>query len=324
MLVHEFSVSPDEPADNGNTPLDNATATGSFECCLLLLGLGADPQTLLNQDMFNMVAMTGCRDNAGRPNDDNMEYMGGPRKIGELLRLISLSGKLMLELDHEATFRTESTPATVAQDFLNGRFRCELIDKQAESSEDPPDDPSFTPLQYALSISHYNSILALLELGADPNAYINEMPPLHLAVLTQQPALVALLLANGADPNLADPDGEHPIHQANIYHIVQFDVPDRVEIINDWEDGLLDVDVAADRQQAAETSAAQRLFSETESGDLERAPNRESITAMLYMLREAGANLEARDAKGQTAMMRAVAYDDIGTVETLKALGAKN
>ena len=62
-----------------------------------------------------------------------------------------------------------------------------------------------TALGAAAAAAHVDTVLALLEAGADANAPSrDDLPPLHQAVMGGATGAVAALLAREADPNLVD------------------------------------------------------------------------------------------------------------------------
>jgi adenosylhomocysteine nucleosidase len=72
-----------------------------------------------------------------------------------------------------------------------------------------------TPLHSAVSASHVESAVALLDAGADPNARQGQgFTPLHSAAANGDRDTIAALRSHGADPTLASDDGKTPAELA--------------------------------------------------------------------------------------------------------------
>jgi ankyrin repeat protein len=79
-----------------------------------------------------------------------------------------------------------------------------------------------TPLHWAADCRHAQASRILLENGADPNLYTDDMnaTPLHFACSVfrgthkSSPDVVSLLIASGGDVAARDKDGETPLHYA--------------------------------------------------------------------------------------------------------------
>ena len=250
-----------------------AVTTGSIECLHLLLSLGADSKPLANQDLFTTVAMTGSRDS--------------PEHTTAIGNRILLS--LICSVVHEVHF-DESKPGeaqAAVQDLLNGRYQVQEEDSGKCGS----------PLELCLSISNYDSVFALLDLGADPNS-VNYMPSLHVAVSLREPMLTALLLSYGADPNLtARDDNNHtPLHQADTTSLTTFYEPPRNRV----------------------TSYLEYLDDETDGKSAIAVRTKACIAVLLSF----GADIEAQDCNGDTALMRRIIEDDFDIAEYLLSQGA--
>lgn len=84
------------------------------------------------------------------------------------------------------------------------------------SGADPDEQGAATPLYFASQRGHTESVVLLLDYGADPNALSKWGTPLHIASRQGHEEVVELLLARGADPNLRG--GEYdatPLHGAS-------------------------------------------------------------------------------------------------------------
>ena len=312
-----------------STVLAVAACSGGLECCLLLLALGASPDPALSQSLFTSVAMTGCRGRKG------LTDSGGPGRIRELLRTLQACASVALDARDETTIRTSSTSATVGQHLLDGTFRYQSLAPDGTPAPDENEEEQFfSPLQYALSITHYDSTMALLGLGANPNNFCDQHPPLHLAVLTQQPVLVALLLANGADPNIRDVpeyDCAVPLHVANGFQEVSFYLPPVLEIVDIWDRTSPTADAKRAEpsvmqcDQDLEHDAADRKDDQKcrmlHYGNSNNNP--ECVVAIIHILVSAGADINAHDSKGRTALALALEMEDTLTAATLRSLNAQ-
>jgi ankyrin repeat protein len=286
-LIQKFNVSPNISSDAGITAIEMAARTGSIECLRLLLSLGADPQPLADQHLFTSVAMTGVRKSAER------SPVTGTRTLLSLIRSVV-----------ESNYSDESTPgdetqaaaadAVAVQELLDGRYRVKVEDLAACGS----------PLEICISVSNYTSVFSLLGLGADPDVFNHHLPPLHVAVSLREPVLTALLLAYGADPNLrarGDYNQDTPLHQADAISLTAFYDPPRNQVTTYTEylgDGIEAVDTGGDAAIAARIEAC--------------------IAVLLF----GGADIEARDAKGNTPLVRRVIEGDFDTAEYLISRGA--
>jgi ankyrin repeat protein len=73
--------------------------------------------------------------------------------------------------------------------------------------------PTGMPLLMAIQCDEPEIVAVLLAAGADPNYALppSDTTPLIRAVTAAYPAIVQLLLAAGADPNAPQPDGTTPL-----------------------------------------------------------------------------------------------------------------
>lgn len=261
-----------------------AALTGSVECLHLLLSLGADPEPLAEQDLFTTVALTGAR---------TFPQRSRAVDIRTLLSLIC--GVVQSNHLGDITAGEEPQDAAVAvHSLLDGRYRIKVDDIASCGS----------PLELCLSVSNYESVFALLDLGADPNSFNHNLPPLHIAVSLREPIMTALLMAYGADPNLRarnDYNLDTPLHQADTTSLTAFYDPPRNQVTTYADyvgDAIEIVDTDSDAAVALRVKAC--------------------IAVLLF----GGADIEARDGKGNTPLMRRVMEGDLATAEYLLSRGA--
>ncbi|KAF6519766.1 hypothetical protein HZS61_016183 [Fusarium oxysporum f. sp. conglutinans] len=270
-LVRDFSMHPDTKSDYGDTPIERAAETGSIDCVRLLISLGADIKPLADQELFSSVVITGTRNT----------IKDSP--VSGTASLLSLLCRAVEE---------DSEDPTSGQTLINGRYM--------SGNENEGIAPG-SPLELAVSVLNYDSVIALLNLGADPNTY-NYLPPLQIAVSLREPLLALLLLTHGALPNtVSRTDGDTALHCANEVNGTEFAEAPRNEIIP-WQQFVKEeveaIDVDSDESLTARVKAC--------------------ITILLYF----GADLEARNSEGETALVLAVRMGDYSTAKYLLQMGA--
>lgn len=248
-----------------------AASTGSIESIYLLLSLGANPEPLVNQELFSEVSMTGIRDSPER---------------SESHTLLSLLCDIVRDLH-------PSDSHTAECDILNGRYR--ILPEEIETCG--------SPLELSISVLNYDSIIALLSLGADSNS-VNTTPSLHIAVSLREPILTCYLLSYGADPNLRSREeqgGSTALHEADTKSLTAFFDPPRNQVTSYTEH-------LAEGVEAVDT--------DSEEAVLER--EKACIAVLLHF----GADIDARDYKGETAYMQRIREGDVETAEFLLEMGA--
>ena len=109
---------------------------------------------------------------------------------------------------------TEDTPLN---DAITWRIKPELIAMLLEAGADPniPDEGGDTALHKAAATGDIAVVKLLLDAQADINALtVWRYTPLTIAIFNEAEEVVALLLEAGADPTIADADGNKPWHHA--------------------------------------------------------------------------------------------------------------
>jgi ankyrin repeat protein len=279
VLIQDYHFSPNTKSESDLTPIEIAVMTGSIDCLQLLLSLGADPKPLADQDLFTEVAITGSR--------------GTPTRSVATGNRILLSTIAGIVSNMHSDGERSGEPCAAVQDLLNGRYQV----------DDGDIGQSGSPLELCISASNYDSVVALLGLGTNPNS-INHTPSLHLTVSLREPVLVALLLAYGANPNLK---GGVAVNEETALH--QADVKSETMV--------------HDLHRNAVTSYKKHLSKdvnpvETDSQFAILARTKACIDILLFN----GADIEAQDRNGDTPLMLRVLQGDLETAQYLLDKGA--
>ncbi len=155
-------------------------------------------------------------------------------------------------------------------------------------------DPKRCPgiMELATSINNIEAVRILLQAGVDPNAKTDgTYTPLCSAIRDNRHDIVALLLANGADPNL--PDSEYPAFKCVTHHRAHF-LPQLV-------------------------AAGARL--DQPKGIVEKAIAYNDKEALTFLL-DNGANPNERGENANTPLTSAILGDKVELVELLLEKGA--
>ncbi|KAF2201712.1 ankyrin [Delitschia confertaspora ATCC 74209] len=190
----------------------------------------------------------------------------------------------------------DANPRAAVQALLDGRYKIpgqEITD-------------CGSPLELAISVLNYDSTLALLNLGADPNA-VNCMTPLHVAVSLREPVLAALLLAYGADVNIrsreivgGEKEGNTALHLADTTSITALFDPPRNEVTSYSEvvaEGVEPVDI------------------DTEDAAIAR------VKGCIVVLLQFGADVNAQNQVGETPLFQRVREGDFEIAKFLRDKG---
>ena len=162
---------------------------------------------------------------------------------------------------------------------------------------------SLTPLHVGSALGGVTFIAASLAAGADPNVRNRHgFAPLHAAAVFGQVAAIEVLLAAGANPHATAHNGQTPLHRAALARKLQ-----------DMVDGL----VSLRARHPAEPDA---------SGPMDGPPPLRypafAGSAAIEALLGAGANPDARDVHGASAVHHGAHGGDAAALEALLAAGA--
>jgi cytohesin len=164
------------------------------------------------------------------------------------------------------------------------------------------DDDGWTPLHGAANLGSVAAILALAELGAEIDARDNlEETPFLLAVRANENPAAAIALINlGADVNAADKRGWTALH-------ITAARAEDPRSLDDWIEAGAEVE-------------ARTVIGETPLHVAARL--NPSAAVIEHLVKDLGANLEARDGDGWTPFLGAARAGLVENVTALAALGA--
>lgn len=160
------------------------------------------------------------------------------------------------------------------------------------------DKNGYTALMRAIENGRDGLISKLLKKGADINARNNNgTSVIMIAIENGNTYLARKLLDQGADVSDMNEDGDTPIVFAAIAHQKLLDEKDVVEdMVDNYEAIPNELDIVKAKIEA--------------------------IESLIYRLKDKGANIDAQDNEGLSAIMRAVRDEDINLVKILLEHGA--
>ncbi len=231
--------------------------------------------------------------------------------------------------------RTNLVPLNFAAFWRAKKSRIKLLRRLLEAGADvhSADSQGYTPLHDSVYDNEPEPVQLLLEAGADANAATAQgFTPLHLAALDNADKVAELLLTHGSRVNTAANDGETPLAFAAMTgnaDLVRTLLRAGANANTAETDGMTPLLRAAYYGDSAEVlqllaEAGANLHATTQdsgAGALHYAApgGREANLRALLAL---GADVNARDKLGATALLRAVAMRQSACVQLLLEAGA--
>lgn len=356
-LLLEAGADPNVPSSARETPLHGAAEWGDLAVVDRLLEAGADVGAL---DQYGATPLHRAVDpevirrlfEAGA--DAKARDSGSNTRLHWSLGENRLTLDVLLEAGAGADVNARNADRETPLHKASGRSENELMTWLLELGADPNarDRRGWSPL-HAAAMSRAaagSPIATLLEAGADPNARATADydgraqhadagdTPLHMtAGASDDSSRVALLLAAGADPNTSNAKGETPLHRAagskhlaNVRALLAAsgDADRRTET----GDTPLHLGVTHGRRSAVGPASWwywdswRPIWKVTpHPADTDWAAYQEKHprdTALVGALVRAGADLSARNDRGETPLGRAARYGSARLVEKLLELGA--
>ncbi len=231
----------------------------------------------------------------------------------------------VLDVDFIYTL-TESTepPLTLPEAAGSGDINevKSLIAKSVDLNVWDP-GPSYRPLPSAVINGHKQVVELLIAKGADVKAGDDaNKKPLHYAAEKGHKEIAELLIAHGADVNAKDNEGRTPLHcvaEEGYTEIAELLIAHGADINAKDAQGWTPLDLAMERGH----QGIIRLLSK--SGDVSISINMAAYAGDLQRVEkfiDEGADVDAKDEEGQTALHHAAKGADIEMVELLIAKGA--
>ncbi len=279
-----------------NTPLILAVKHNFEPVSALLLAHGADPNLMATLPRPGWTV--------------NLSELGAPLHFAianhnEPIVSLLLSNHANIELRDPSN----KTPLEIAVDAKKTEIARLLLDAGANVNPESNDSQVSCPLCRAASAGDTNMASLLLSRGADPNPFFhfysgdyNPMTALMAAVASDHPNTVGILLQNKADPNLKTEKGATAIW----YGLGNRQSPK--SLISLFEYG-------ADPNQT-DNGRLPPLMAIARSDQFSSATDRVAVAKLMI---DKGANVNAKDPNGDTALHFAVAYHRPEMVELLLA-----
>src|SRR5688572_18064781 len=239
----------------------------------------------------------------------------------------------------------DAEPATVVDDLESALYAAArggrvdralaLLDAGANAHALPPADErdQRTLPMLAAMLPDLRLLRALIQHGADLNAAHGGMAPLLAATRDSwhgRPEAVMTLLANGADPRVADADGNTPLHHAarssdpGVAALLR-DAAAEIDVVN--ADGItpLGIACAAGNWRLARfllERGAKPELANASPALLAAAGTEEDDVAGVQLLLKHKAKVDARDVRARGALHEAARCGHVAIAETLLAAGA--
>ncbi|GAB2256946.1 hypothetical protein Droror1_Dr00023005 [Drosera rotundifolia] len=218
-LVEELKLDVNVVDGDGETPLIHAARQGQTATAKYLLEHGADAT------IASSLGATALHHSAGIGNV-------------ELVRLLLSKG---VDVDSESD---AGTPLVWAAGHAQKDAAEVLLEHHANPNAETEDD--ITPLLSAVAAGSLPCLKLLIQAGAKVNISAGGATPLHIAADNGSSEIINCLLDAGADPNVADEDGQKPIQVAAAggnREIVEMLLPltSPIKFVHEWTvDGILE------------------------------------------------------------------------------------
>lgn len=250
---------------------------------------------IANRNFAMAEELLGRSDKAGpSPSNDNLlvRAMAGNAPEAFLRKLASFP-------DVDVNGMTQKEGSALHFAIVNGRRDYfDLLLSLDGLTVTQPNREGKSPVLSAVAHSNADFVIALLKKGASPDDGGKQMmTPLTAAVYNDNHVMIELLLSHKADPGAEGVNGETPIYVAA-----------RAGNIRAVKTLLA----------AAETQDKKLVLEPALRGAAEAGHGR-----VLELLIAAGADVNAADNEGRTALMKAVASDQLETLDILVKAGAK-
>jgi cytohesin len=275
--------------EHGETALSKAAEHGRVEVIRILLRAGADVNARANDgDTALYRCLKGSPSESARP------------VLAELLAA---------RADVTLKYEDGETALHAAADTGNPEAMKALITAGAEV--DARDDPGHTALYACACTGRREEMAVLIAAGADVNARAPDGgTPLMSAALCGQADVVSLLLASKADARLADKNGVTAL--LNVAHF-------NLGLVADGHTPIENLGRIAQELLAAGADPNAVRISDGEPPIIEAA--RHGNVAVIRLLLDAGARLDAKDHYGRTAFQHAPHKPEV--IDALNA-GSRN
>jgi len=343
-LLLRYGASIEARNKDGLTPLMLSARNGESKLVGYLLDGGADLKARTNAGntalhlaaMNNHPAVVGSLISGGAPKGAKDKQGLTPLMHGCQKGHIEVL-KLLLDLDLDLNARSDDGKTALHYAASEGHLSAvnDLVSRGAPL--DAKDNTGVTPLMLGIRSSHRRVLKRLLELGANPNARHDDgWTPLHYAAREGHIPVICDLASRGAALEAKDGQGLTPLvvsihfsHLQVVKHLLEVgaDVNARTSL------GWTPLHQAANKDYLAAAdlliSKGALLEARTSKTQLAHATplhvstyRRDASGECTKLLLKAGADMEARDGRGETALMYAAYKGAINPLSELLASGA--
>lgn len=292
MLIKYGADSNQSAGPNADTPLAVAVLENKFDLVQLFLMYGGDPNRIMANGNTVMIRSIDRRTpkrlielmlNYG--SDPNAKNGEGTSPMFQCVSMQRLDIALML-LDRGADPNLPGPKHLLWPSAYQPPFLRLLLSRGADFARAPG------IMELATSVNNIESVRVLLNAGVDPNAKKDGVyTPLCSAIRDNRGEIVTLLLANGADPNVAA--SEYPCFKCVTHHRAQF-LPQLIAAGGDPEEPR---------------------------GIVEKAVLHNNQDALIFLL-DHGVSVNAKSPEGFTPLTTAIREDRADMVDLLLARGA--